>query len=91
MSKKNNIGLFDATFENLARALIQISRYRQFLQSAETGTCPDWLELLTLATRRQGSHVYLAHGLDNYASEFHDRLPYLEGEECFRFIKCNFF
>lgn len=33
----------------------------------------------------------LPHGLDNYASQFHNRLPHLEGEECFMFIKCNFF
>lgn len=60
VQEKTSVGLFDATFDNLARAVIQISRYRQFLQSAETWTCRDWLELLSRATCRQGSHVYLA-------------------------------
>lgn len=39
------------------------------------------------ATRHQGSHVSLAHGLDNFVLEFHDRLPHLDGEERFIFIK----
>lgn len=83
MSGKKGADLFDATSDDLARAIIQISRYRQFFERGEKGKGPDRLELLLRAARRHGSAKSLSEGIDKYTSDFHDKLPHLEGEEHF--------
>lgn len=80
--REKNIDISD----NLAKAIIQIYHYCHFLKNGEKGKGHDRLELLLSATRHQGSHASLAHGIDKHASKLHDRFLHLEGEEHFGFI-----
>lgn len=41
----------------------------------------DKLELLLRVARHQKSPTSFVEGIDKHTSEFHDRLPHLEGED----------
>jgi hypothetical protein len=85
--------LYVATVDDFVRALIQVSRYYQFLKGEYAGTCPGKEELML----RVAQHLALQSGNPKAlnvaivkmpgAMEFCTREPHFEGEEVFGFQK----
>ena len=77
MSRKNDIHLFKAIVDDLARALVQQLSYFELLEKGITRRGSNKMVLLLRATRCQLSLVVLAKDIDRYATEFHNNEAHL--------------
>ena len=88
-SGKKGTDLYVATCDDLVRALMQQTKYHDYLKGNQGGKGPDKTELRLRAASRSGDPLKIAEAVGSCTTgtALHSRSPHLEGEERFGSMK----